>query len=87
MGLAALGVVVAFGLKFYNKSATAKEVKQEMLNICQTDSGCQNSVNTHFQKCFERSYSLGSRRRSGSLNARKLTDCINNNSGVAYFDI
>lgn len=82
---AIVGVTVALGIKFYNKSATAKEVKQEMLSICSTDSSCQNAVNNHFQKCFNSSYSMGSRRRSSTLDTRKLSICINSSSGVNYF--
>lgn len=86
-GFALVGITIAVGLKFYNKSATAKDVKQDMLSVCSTDSGCQQAVNTHFQQCFDRSYSMGSRRRSSSLDSQKLSACINQNSGIAYFGI
>lgn len=85
IGFAALGVTFALGYQFYNKSSTAKETKQEMLSICSTDSNCQKAVNTHFKECFDSSYRMGSRRRRSSLDTRKLSGCINNNSGVAYF--
>lgn len=85
LGFAALGVTAALGFQFYNKSSTAKKTKQEMLSICSTDSRCQNAVNTYFKECFGRSYRAGSRRRRGSLDTRKLSGCINKNSGVAYF--
>jgi len=86
IGFAALGVTVALGFQFHNKSSTAKKTKQGMLSICSADSNCQNAVNTHFKECFGSSYRMGSRRRRSSLDTRKLSSCINKNSGVAYFD-
>ena len=84
-GVFAITLTAVLGYKFYDKSATAKEVKQEMLNVCSTDNNCQKAVSTYFQKCFDSSYSMGSRRRASSLDTQKLSTCINNSSGVAYF--
>ena len=84
-GVFAVTLTAVLGYKFYDKSTTAKEVKQEMLSVCATDSNCQNAVSTYFQKCFDSSYSMGSRRRASSLDTLKLSTCINNSSGVAYF--
>ena len=80
-----VGLTVSFGVPFYNKSATAKEVKQQMMSVCSTDSGCQNSLNTHFKECFDISFRKGSRYRSSSLDSKKLASCINRNAGANYF--
>lgn len=85
IGITALAFTIGLGFSFYQKSSTAKEIQKDMLNFCSTDNDCQNAVNTYFKKCFDISYSGGSRRRRSSLDARKLSECINNSSGIAYF--
>ena len=82
-------LVIGFtvGMKFYNQSATAKDAKQAMLSVCETDVECSGAVNTYFERCFDSSYSMGSRRRAGRLNSQKLADCINKGAGVAYFQV
>ncbi len=82
---AMIGFSTAFGFQCYNKSAIAKEVKQQMLSLCSTDSGCQNSLNAHFKECFDSSFRMGSRHRSSSLDSNKLASCINSNAGAEYF--
>ena len=82
---AIVGFSAALGFKFYNKSATAKEVKGEMMAICSTDSGCQNALKNHFKECFDSSFRMGGRRRSSSLDTVKLSSCINRNAGANYF--
>lgn len=82
---AMVGFSAAVGFKFYHKSATAKEVKGEMMAICSTNSGCQNAIKTHFKECFDSSFRMGSRRRSSSLDTVKLSGCINRNAGANYF--
>jgi len=80
-----VGFSAGFGFQFYKKSAAAKEVKQQMMSVCSTDSGCQNSLNTHFKECFDSSFRSGSRYRSSSLDSKKLANCINRNAGAEYF--
>ena len=85
-----IGFVAVAGLvfagKFYHKSSAAGEVKQKLLDICQDDSRCVSAVDTHYDTCFESSYNLGGRRRSGRLNGEQLTNCINEQAGEAYFE-
>jgi hypothetical protein len=78
-------VSLILGIKFYNKSHTAKEVKESLLAICDNDRNCNNAVNNYFQSCFDSSYSVGSRYRSASFDTEQLASCINNNSGAEYF--
>ncbi|MGB5634254.1 MAG: hypothetical protein WBM44_25520 [Waterburya sp.] len=87
VGTVAIVVTVILGLKFHSKASTAKEVEQEMIAICSSDQDCTKAVNTHFKSCFDDSYSMGSRRRSSSLDTQKLVGCINSNSGVEFFGI
>lgn len=81
----AVAVTVVLGMKFYNKSAIAKEVKQSMLAVCATDNQCNQAVNDYFQDCFNSSYRMGSRRRAASLDNQKLAACVNQNANVEYF--
>lgn len=86
IGLFALMVTIFLGTKYWNKSTTAKDTKQQMLNICDVDNDCQKAVETYFEKCFENHYSLGNRRRAGSLDHVKFADCVNEGAGAAYFE-
>ncbi len=85
VGIGLVGAGLFLGWKFYNKSNTAGDVKKDLLAICAADSQCVSDVNAHYDECFESSYDLGGRRRSGGLNSDKLANCINQKSGQAYF--
>ena len=76
---------IAIGSKFVAQSSSAKETKAQMLEICSTDVTCVEVVDTHFKQCFDANYSMGSRRRSGSLNTQGMADCINAQGGDEYF--
>jgi hypothetical protein len=80
-----MALTLILGVKFYNRSSTAKEVKPSLLAICGNDNSCTNAVDTYFQSCFNSSYDLGGRHRSASFDAQQLASCINNNSGTEYF--
>ena len=84
------GVVLAgalIGFKFYNKSSTLADTRGHLIEVCAGDGECAQAVDTHFEGCFEDSYSMGGRRRSASLDASALVDCINTRSGVPHFEI
>jgi hypothetical protein len=69
------------------KANDAKKVKEELIGICAEDKGCVAAVNTHFQDCFDASYTMGGRRRSSTLNSDKLTTCLNDKAGKNYFSV
>jgi len=85
----AIGSLVMFGaligFKFYNKSASASEVKTHLIKVCDAEKACEDAVNAHFDACFESSYSMGGRHRSSSLKGEELIKCINSRSGKPYF--
>ena len=81
----AVAVTIVLGMKFYNKSTTAKEVKQSMLAVCANDNQCSKAVNDYFPDCFNSSYKMGSRRRAASLDSQKLATCVNHNANAEYF--
>jgi hypothetical protein len=76
---------LTFGFKSILKANTAKDVKAQLVGACDQDQACLTSVNTHFDTCFDNSYSLGSRRRAGSLDGDKFTSCLNQKAGKDYF--
>lgn len=83
-GLIVFGLIM--GWKFYNKSNTAGDVKKQLIAICATDSQCVADVDAYYDSCFESSYDLGGRRRSGGLNGTRLATCINEKSGQPHFE-
>ncbi len=84
-GVAIAGALIGF--RFYNRSQTEAEVRAQLIEICEDDASCAQAVETHYEGCFEESYSLGSRRRSGSMDATTLVSCLNTRSGEEHFEI
>lgn len=84
-GVALAGVLVGF--RFYNRNQTELEVRDQLVEVCADDRSCVEAVEVHYEGCFEESYSLGSRRRSASMDAASLVSCLNTRSGAAHFDI
>ena len=85
LGGIVLVVAVIIGMKMYNKQSTSKEVKAELVKLCEGDQKCVAAVETHFEGCFDSSYSIGGRRRSGKLDSDQLVACVNQRAGVEYF--
>ncbi len=81
----AVAITILLGMKFYNKSNTAKEIKQSMLAVCANDHQCSKAVNDYFSDCFNSSYNMGGRRRAASLDSEKLAACVNQNANAEYF--
>jgi hypothetical protein len=77
--------IVALGMKFYNKSADAKEVKSHLVSLCADDARCVKSVQDNFDACFESAYKLGGRRQAAHLESDQLVGCLNSRSGQSYF--
>jgi uncharacterized protein (UPF0333 family) len=75
------------GLQQMGKANDAKKVKEELTSICADDKECVAAVNTHFQDCFDTSYTMGGRRRASTLNSEKLATCLNGKAGKDYFSV
>jgi hypothetical protein len=80
-----LGVALIFGLKFFNKSSDSKAVKARLIELCELDKRCVQSVEAHFESCFESAYKLGGRRKSSHLEADQMVQCLNRRAGQSYF--
>jgi hypothetical protein len=80
-----LGVALLFGVKFFNKSSDSRAVKARLLELCESDTRCVQSVEAHFDACFESSYKLGGRRKASHLEAGQMVQCLNSRSGQSYF--
>ena len=64
---------------FTSKEALSKDTKQEMLNVCSTDSNCIEAVNSSFDDCFNSSM------LTDTLDVDLLADCVNLYAGEDYF--
>jgi hypothetical protein len=80
-----LGVALLFGLKFFNKSSDGKEVKARLVELCEGDTRCLQSVEAHFETCFDAAYKMGGRRKASHLEAGELVQCMNRESGRSWF--
>jgi hypothetical protein len=80
-----LGVALLFGMKFFNKSSDSKAVKARLVALCESDTRCVQSVEAHFESCFESAYKLGGRRKSSKLETGELVQCLNGRAGESYF--
>ena len=83
--VAVLGVCAVLGMKFYNRSASASDVKAQLVSVCAGDAGCVRTVETHFDSCFESAYKMGGRRRASRLDAEQLAQCLNSKGKQPYF--
>jgi hypothetical protein len=80
-----LGVAILFGVKFFNKSSDGKAVKAQLVALCEGDAKCTQSVEAHFDACFDSAYKLGGRRRSSHVESGQLVECLNSRAGRPYF--
>jgi hypothetical protein len=80
-----LGVALLFGVKFFNKSSDSKAVKGRLIELCESDKRCVQSVEAHFDACFDASYKMGGRRKSSHLEADQMVQCLNSRAGRSYF--
>ena len=87
LGGVVLAIAVIVGFKMYNKQSTFKDVKARLVQLCENDQKCVAAVDTHFEGCFDSSYSMGGRRRSSELRSADLVSCINQRAGVDYFSV
>ena len=77
--------IVALGMKFYNKSADARDVKAHLESLCAADAACVKSVESNFEACFDSAYKLGGRHSAAHLETDALVACLNSRSGQPYF--
>jgi len=77
--------IVALGMKFYNKSADAQDVKSHLVSVCADDARCVKAVEENFEACFESAYKLGGRRQAAYLESDQLVSCLNSRSGQPFF--
>lgn len=82
-----LAIIIFTAIKLYNKSSANDEVKSQLLNACNGSEVCEQIVENNFDVCFDNSYSIGTKRRAGSLNAHKLSECLNSSLGMEYFSV
>jgi hypothetical protein len=80
-----LGVALLLGVKFFNKSSDSRSVKAHVLELCEGDKRCLQSVQAHFDACFDSSYKMGGRRRASHLETGALVQCLNSRAGQSYF--
>ena len=80
-----LGLAILFGVKFFNKSSDSKAVKAHLVSLCEGERKCVQSVEAHFDACFDGSYKLGGRRRASHLETGELVQCLNRRAGQPYF--
>lgn len=85
IGFSIVAASCFLGWEFHNKSQTASQVKQSMIDICSQESNCLSAVSNYFDDCFNSSYKLGNRHRSAGLDGDKLANCINSQAGSTYF--
>ena len=85
VGGIALIIFVVMSIKLWNKSEEKEEFREHLLNLCHQDSDCIEVIGAYYETCFDKTYSLGGRRRSGSLNSEKFIACLNEESGSEFF--
>jgi hypothetical protein len=80
-----LGVGLVLGLKYYNRSSAATDVKAHLVQLCEGESGCLSAVEHNFDGCFEQAYKMGGRRQASHLESGELVQCLNDKGRKSYF--
>ena len=80
-------VALMLGFQFYHKGDARAEVKQELIEVCEYDGACTQTVDLYFEGCFEQAYTSGSRHRSAVLDMNKLLVCLNLSTGEEIFGV
>jgi hypothetical protein len=79
------------GWKFYSKSQARTETKTQLVTICAsektTEKECLSAIDSHYETCFDSSYTLGGRFQSSGLDSEQLANCINSKSGQPWFTV
>ena len=82
-----VSVVLVLGIQFYKKDSARDDVKQELIEICEDEGACTQSVDIFFDGCFEQGFTPGSRHRAPVLDMNVLLDCINLSAGEEIFGV
>ena len=86
-GTFVLVAAIILGIRVYKQISTHTEVKEKIISLCEGDIVCQHVVEKNFEECFDKNYSKGGRRRSGSLNQENFLRCINTKTKEPLFSI
>ena len=82
--LIAIPLVAAFaGWQYYTKNKEGKEMKANMLTMCEGDKACLDAVEKYAAQCFDEHYRMG--RRSQGVLTEEFVTCVNKNSGTDFF--
>ena len=80
-------VALMIGFQFYQKGDARADVKQELIEVCEYEGVCTQTVNLYFEGCFERAYTNGTKRRAAVLDMNKLLICLNLSAGEEIFGV
>ena len=80
-----IGLAIFGGVKYCNAADTRADLESHLIEICESNRNCEGVVDSHFDTCFDLSYSFGSKRRGSKVNTEKLVGCLNRKAGFEYF--
>lgn len=69
-------VMIVIGAEFWNKSASYHDIKTQILKFCGGSAKCEAALSENVDTCFDHSYDMGSRRRSGRLGQAAFVQCM-----------
>ncbi len=86
----ALGLMILAAFKFYNKDSAEKKIHSQLVEMCATDSVCEEIVESKFEECFEANYKMGvgkAYRESSrtTFDQKSFMSCFTNESGDQIF--
>ena len=82
--LIAIPLAGAFiGWTYYQKSSERKEMRANMLTMCEGDAPCVAAVEKYADACFDDHYRMG--RHSQGVLMDEFVACVNKNSGTEFF--
>jgi hypothetical protein len=84
-GLVAVAAILAMWL--YTKSSTRREVRARLVELCGQEDGCLAAVRSHYDACFEATFSMGGLQKTSHLDVDALVTCINDKAGERYFKV
>ena len=76
-------IAAVIGWQYYNKGKEAKQMKADMITMCEGDTPCVAAVEQHAETCFNNNYRMG--RRSQGVRMEEFVACVNQRSGTEFF--
>ena len=61
-----IGLAIFGGVKYCNAADTRADLESHLIEICESNRNCEGVVDSHFDTCFDLSYSFGSKRRDSN---------------------